>query len=435
MGNPILEKIDEFGTAVEQMRKANDDSIAELQKSNEARAKELSIQSDKWNKQIELHQKAIADLVKENETKAVQIEMLEALTTRPKGTPTEQLEQKELQLWDKFVRGKMSDNGLKMQLEDVRKQLIQQKTDDTLIGTPLLGGNAVPVIIGTQIERLMLAQSDILPQVKNVSVGSSDYNELVTVPGANGGWSSETGSRSVSATPNIRKVTITHGELYAYPKVSNWALNDIFFNVTDWIMSDVAATMAISLSTAILSGSGSSQPTGMVHSAPTSGTDGGSPKRAQAVFQYVPTGLSPVTTFSGPSTADKLIDMQYSLRRPYRMDAAWAMNSTTIGAVRKLKDSYGQYLWQTNYQAGQPATLLGRPIITWEDMADATAGNALPIAYGDWDRAYLLAKIGQMAMVLDQVTVPGFTQFYTYQRYGGIPLNNDAVKFLKMSAS
>ena len=295
----------------------------------------------------------------------------------------------------------------------------------------LLGGNAVPQVIGAAIERLMLAASDILPEVKMVTAGTSDYNELVTIPGANGGWVAEAGSRAQTNNPNIRKVTITHGELFAYPKISNWSLNDIMFNVVDWVQSDIADTMGISLSTAIFNGSGSSQPTGMTHSAPTSGTDGASPMRAAAVFQYVAGGQSPVTTLIG----DNLIDVQTKLRRPYRGNAKWAMNTTTEGAVRKLKDSYGQYLWQTNYQAGNPATLLGRPIIIWEDLGDTTSANALPVAYGDFTRAYLLAKIGMMEMVQDKVTAPGYTQFFTYQRWGGIPLNNDAVKFLKMAAA
>ena len=57
------------------------------------------------------------------------------------------------------------------------------------------------------------------------------------------------------------------------------------------------------------------------------------------------------------------------------------------------------------------------------------------MAYGDFKRAYLLAKIGGMTMINDNVTVPGFTNFLIAQRAGGIPRNNDAVKFLKQIAS
>ena len=431
MANPIVEEVQKMGESVEQMRKANDERIEKLEKGLESRAKELDVVTDKYNRDITTHKNKIDELLNEREADRVRLELLEAAFEKPKGTPTEQLEQKELQLWTKYLRGKMEDKGLRDQVTNIQKQVIEAKADTTLIGTALLGGNAVPTVIGSAIERLMLAASDILPEVKMVTASTSDYNELVTIPGANGGWVAETGSRAQTNNPNIRKVTITHGELFAYPKISNWSLNDIMFNVIDWVQNDIADTMGISLSTAIYNGSGSSQPTGMVHSAPTSGTDGASPKRAAAVFQYVAGGQSPVTTLIG----DNLIDVQTKLRRPYRGNAKWAMNTTTEGAVRKLKDSYGQYLWQTNYQAGNPATLLGRPIIIWEDLGDTTSANALPVAYGDFSRAYLLAKIGMMEMIQDKVTAPGYTQFFTYQRWGGIPLNNDAVKFLKMAAS
>ena len=141
-------------------------------------------------------------------------------------------------------------------------------------------------------------------------------------------------------------------------------------------------------------------------------------------------GNSPVTTLTG----DDIIDLQIGLKSRYQANAKFAMSSVTQGAVRKLKDTTNQYLWQPNYQAGQPATLLGKPIFTWEDLP-TIAGNSLSIAYGDFSRAYVLAKIGGLNMVRDNVTAVGYTNFFTYQRYGGIPLNNDSVKFLKFAAS
>jgi HK97 family phage major capsid protein len=430
MSNPILDKIDEFGEAVTQMRKANDERLEKLEKGSEARAKELEIQTDKWNTKIDEALKHIKALEQEKEKDKTRIELLEALADRPKGTPTEQLEQKHLQTWVKFVRKGMNDANLRRECEDIYRKELEAK--DVTIGTASAGGSAVPTILGREIERLILKFSDIVGEVKTVTAGSGDYSELVTLAGANGGWSSETGTRSNSTTPQLRKVTVTHGELYAYPKVSNWSLNDIFFDVENWLMNDTAETMAVSLSTAIYNGNGSSKPTGMTNSAPTSTNDDGSPMRAAAVFEYLATGNSPVTT---ATSGDNLIDLMYLLRPGYQTNAKFAMNSTMQGVVRKLKDQYGQYLWQTNFQAGQPATLLGKPILTWEDLGNDATANSLPVAYGDFRRAYLLAKIGGMGMIVNEVGTPGYTQFYTFQRYGGIPLNNDSLKFLKLAAS
>jgi HK97 family phage major capsid protein len=105
-----------------------------------------------------------------------------------------------------------------------------------------------------------------------------------------------------------------------------------------------------------------------------------------------------------------------------------------MGKLRQKKDSQGQYLWQPSVQANTPDLLLGKPVIVWEDMANY-GSSALPIAYGDFRRAYTFANIGGMSMIRDNVTVPGFTNFLMARRHGGIPRNNDAVKFLKQIAS
>jgi len=426
MANEIVEKIDEFGQAVTQMREKYDDSLEKLEKGQEARAKELDIQADKWNTKIDKSLEEIRNLKDQHDKDQTRIELLEALSDRPKGTPTEQMEQKHLATWVKYARSGMTDNRLKQECEELATKIMESKAGEVSIGTALLGGNAVPTVISTAIETLVLNQSQIVENVKNVMSGTSDYNELVTIHGANGGFVGEAGSRTQTTSPNVRKVTVTHGELYAYPKVSNWALNDIFFNVVNWLQNDVAETMAVSLSTSIYSGNGSDNLTGMTNSAPTNADDYASPMRAAAVYEYSPVNSSPATSLAG----DDLIDLQVLLRARYQNNAKFAMNSVTQGAVRKLKDTTNQYLWQPNYQAGQPATLLGKPIFTWEDLPNVAA-NSLSIAYGDFSRAYVLVRIGGMGMVRDEVTAPGYVNFFTYQRFGGIPLNNDAVKFLK----
>jgi HK97 family phage major capsid protein len=431
MANPILEKIDEFGHAVEDMRKANDESLTELKKGNDARAKELEIQADRANKKIDEALKVINSLQRENEEYKTRIELVEALADRPKGTPSEQLEQKYAHSWVKLMRSGMKDSNLETEVKGLYRQMVETKVDSVLSQTALNGGNAVPKIIADAIEKLELAQSDILQNVNVITTSSPDYNELVTVAGANGGWSTETGSRSQSNAPNLRKVTITHGELYAFPRASNWSLNDLTFDVINWLTQDAADTFAVAISTAIYNGNGTSKPTGMVNTAPTNADDYASPARAAAVFEYVATGSSPITT---APTFDMLIDLQATLRRPYQPNAKWTMNSATMGKLRRLKTTTNEYLWEPSTQLGTPDMLLGKPVFIWEDMP-AYAANALPIAYGDFRRAYTYAKIGSMSMIRDEVTVPGFTNFLLAQRAGGIPRNHNAVKFLKQIAS
>ena len=81
-------------------------------------------------------------------------------------------------------------------------------------------------------------------------------------------------------------------------------------------------------------------------------------------------------------TADELIDLFYSLKAPYRRNAVWVLNDSTIKAIRKLKDNQGQYLWQPSLTAGAPDLLLGKPVRTSAYMP-AIAADAKTIAFGD----------------------------------------------------
>ena len=104
---------------------------------------------------------------------------------------------------------------------------------------------------------LILAKSDIMNEIKMVQVGTSDYQELITLHGGTSGWVAETGTRSETGTPLLRNCKPTWGELYAYPRISEHSAQDIFFNVENWLMEDISDGMAVALSTAVHSGDGS----------------------------------------------------------------------------------------------------------------------------------------------------------------------------------
>jgi HK97 family phage major capsid protein len=300
-----------------------------------------------------------------------------------------------------------------------------------VIGTPSSGGYAVPEEISSQIDALLLKRSDVLNYVNVVQVGSSDYKELISIHGGNSGWVGETGTRTATGTPDLRERAPTWGELYAYPRVSEWALQDIFFSVENWLVNDVTDGMGKNLEAAIWNGDGSSKPTGMINQAPVSTADHASPLRHASAFQYVP-GLVNSPAAFGP---DAVIDLVYKLNRSYRPGSSFAANTVTQGAMRKFKNAGGDYLWQPSLQAGQPDRLLGYPVFTFENMADYTSGNGLAVGFGDWRRAYTLAYRRELAITSEGVTTPGYIKFYIRRRYGGIVTNNDCLKLLKISTS
>ena len=168
----------------------------------------------------------------------------------------------------------------------------------------------------------------------------------------------------------------------------------------------------------------------MINGAPVSTADTASPDRADAVYQYIPTDSASPQALGG----DDLLDLVYSLNRAYRRNAQFGCNQNTQAAIRKLKDTTNNYLWQPSMQAGQPDMLLGYSVFTYEDMADPTTADGIYCGFGDWDRAYtLITRRGLAVTQDDNITAPGTVKFYIRQRFGGIPANNDALKFLKLA--
>ena len=109
------------------------------------------------------------------------------------------------------------------------------------------------------------------------------------------------------------------------------------------------------------------------------------------------------------------------------------MNGTTLGVLRTLKDGDGRFLWQPSYQAGQPETLLGRPVIEMLDMEDIGA-NKFPIIYGDWSGYRILDRVGLDILVNPYSrATERITRIHAARRVGGRVL--EAAKFRKLKCS
>lgn len=299
---------------------------------------------------------------------------------------------------------------------------------DVTVGSNAGGGYALPKQIWAQIEAFELKFSPVRRLVKVIQASTSDFHYLLNLRGTTSGWVSELGSRSASNSPSLRDCVPTHGELYAYPAASNWALDDLSFDVGRWLAENIADEFAYQEGEAVIRGNGSSRPTGMLNTTPVVTDDGASPLRAAAAYQYIPSVASPFNV-----GMDQLIDLQYKLNSAYRANGTYIMNSTTAAVIRKLKASTsGDYLWQPSSIAGQPDLLLGRPVEILEGVSDIGSGT-FPVGFGDFSRGYLLVDIGRPRMIRDEITTPGMTKFFVSKRVGGVPLSNDAIKFIRNS--
>lgn len=134
-------------------------------------------------------------------------------------------------------------------------------------------------------------------------------------------------------------------------------------------------------------------------------------------------------------STDALIRLMYALPQAYRSRGAWAMNGTTLGVLRTLKDGQGNYIWQTSLQAGQPETILGRPVIEMVDLEDIAA-NQHPIVYGDF-QAYRIVDRMSMSVLVDPFTRARerITRLHATRRVGGAVLQPARFRKLKMATS
>ena len=150
---------------------------------------------------------------------------------------------------------------------------------------------------------------------------------------------------------------------------------------------------------------------------------------------YTPTGVSGAFA-ADPSGADAFVTAMYSLPAFYRNNGTWIMNGLTLGVVRKMKDSYGHFLWQPPLQAGQPDTLLGRPVIEAPDMPDVGVGT-YPVLFGDIGRAYRIYDRVSLALLRDPFTMAksGLVRFHARRRVGGMVVLAEALRKIRCATS
>ena len=290
------------------------------------------------------------------------------------------------------------------------------------------GGHAVPEEIDAQIDATLKAVSPIRAIANVVKVGTSGYRKLVASGGFESGWAAETAARGETDTPVFNEVAPPSGDLYANPAASQAMLDDAAFDVEAWLASEVAREFATAEGAAFVRGDGVNKPKGFL-SGPVSAQ--GDAARPFGTIQYLASG-APGAFAINPE--ERLIDLVHALRPPYRQGACWVMNSATLARVRKFRTSDGGLLWAPGLAMGQPGTLLGYPVVEAEDMPDI-AGDALAIAFGNFQAGYLIAERQETQILRDPYSNKPFVHFYATKRVGGMVSNSEAIKVLKFSAA
>jgi HK97 family phage major capsid protein len=116
----------------------------------------------------------------------------------------------------------------------------------------------------------------------------------------------------------------------------------------------------------------------------------------------------------------------------------WLAADSTIAAIRKLKTGVSgdnTYLWQPGLLAGQPDTLLGKPIYAHPNVA-TIAASAKVVQFGDMSAFYIRRAGGTVIQRLDERYAElGLVGFIAHRRIDSELANTSAVKHLVMAAS
>ena len=290
-----------------------------------------------------------------------------------------------------------------------------------------IGGYAVPQEIDAQIDATLLAISPIRSIANVVKVGSAGYRKLIASGGTPSGWVAYEAARPETNTPTFTEIVPASGDLYANPAASQQMLDDAMFDVEAWLAQEIASEFARAEGAAYVSGNGVNQPLGFLSSPTSAAVDSARP---MGTLQTIGTGVSGGFAASDPE--DGLIDLVQSLRSPYRQGAVFVMNSSVAAEIRKFKTSTGAFLFQPSLAAGQPATLLGYPLIEAEDMPDIGAGS-LSIAFGNFKAGYVIAERNATTILRDPYTHKPYVHFYATKRVGGQVVNSESIKLLKFA--
>lgn len=141
--------------------------------------------------------------------------------------------------------------------------------------------------------------------------------------------------------------------------IGNSVENNSVFNVTDFIINQMAEEIALFLEKELLNG--------------TSGKATGALSTPTAVTAASATAI----------TADELIELQAQVKQVYQANACWTMAPETFTSLKKLKDSNGRYLLQDDVTGEFPYRLLGKPVYLSDNMPKLAAG-ASAVLYGDY---------------------------------------------------
>ncbi|MFZ7090418.1 phage major capsid protein [Primorskyibacter sp. 2E233] len=355
----------------------------------------------------------LSEKLNKQEERLTMLDHKSARTGRPALSTQMDVEAPHQKAFDAYLRTG-DDDGL-------RGLELEGKAMSTAVNSD--GGYLVDPQTADSIKSTLAATASIRAISNIVNVEASSFDVLIDQNDAGAGWADETSSAAETGTPTIERISIPLYELNAMPKVSQRLLDDSAFDVEGWLAGRISEKFARAEAAAFVNGDGVDKPRGILNHAQVD----------QSVWAWGSIGYIEASIASDFGGGDDLIQLVYTLGAEYRAGASFVMNSKTAGALRKLKDADGRHLWSDGFASGEPARLLGYPVLIAEDMPDISV-DATPIAFGDFGAGYTIAERPDLRVLRDPFSAKPHVLFYATKRVGGDVSDFAAIKLLRCIA-
>lgn len=308
----------------------------------------------------------------------------------------------------------------KLTNEELRNYIRTGEARSLSTGVPADGGYTVIPELDKEIMRQLSDESEMRAICTVKKIGSNEYKKLVSVGGAVVNHGEEGTARTETATSKLEEVSIKLYPIYAYPKTTQEILDFSDLDVLSWLTDEIKDTFVETEELDLISGNGTKKAKGFL-----------AYPQAVKADKDRPFGTLEKMTITA-ITADSLIDLLFKLKKKYRKNAVWVMNSNTAATLQKLKNGNGDYIWRDGLKAGDPDMLLGKPVHYLENMNDTGA----VVAVGDFKRGYYIVdhETGVRTRP-DNITEPGFYKVHTDKYLGGGLVDSNAIKILELSAN
>lgn len=290
------------------------------------------------------------------------------------------------------------------------------------------GGFLILPEMDLAIERIAPTISAMYRLADVVTIGTSKWSKMMKTSGmamrrvADGGTGGET------TEPKYAKVEIEVFSAEVEPWVFNETLEDAFVNLEADLADEAAIGFAEGAGVEFITGNGVGKARGI-----TAYNNVANASYSWGNVGYIASGKS--AAFASVAPADKLIDLQHSLKAQYRPGAVFLTNDATLGVIRQMKDGSGSYyLWQPDPAGTFGGRLLGHPVEIDDNLAAIAAGS-FSLAFANLKRGYKIINRSGTTLIRDNITAKGTTKFNFRRRFGGGIYNFEAIKLMKFATS